>query len=125
VLEHHQVSGLGGRYQNFVAESPHQQVCHTDTCRTGGKFFYISDVAKVNGSHKFSKAQAVRSFMFGDNNDYARRPRLISSKCVLQERSSVEATSTGVNQTTNEIDWTIDASSSSGGLSANWSELLP
>ncbi|ETK85735.1 hypothetical protein L915_09546 [Phytophthora nicotianae] len=37
----------------------------TDTCRTGGKYFYISDVADAIGTHTLDTPQAIRSFMFG------------------------------------------------------------
>ncbi|KAF1776763.1 N-terminal acetyltransferase A, auxiliary subunit [Phytophthora cactorum] len=42
----------------------------TDTCRTGGKYFYISDVADVVGTHTFDSPQAIQSIMFGKPFDY-------------------------------------------------------
>ncbi|KAK1945979.1 hypothetical protein P3T76_003027 [Phytophthora citrophthora] len=51
----------------------------TDTCRTGGKFFYISDIEHGVGAQK---PQAIRSFMFGNDHNYMRRPSFIYSKCI-------------------------------------------
>ncbi|KAG3118960.1 hypothetical protein PI124_g3095 [Phytophthora idaei] len=53
----------------------------TDTCRTGGKYFYIPDVADVVGTHTFDSPQAIRSIMFGKGDDYARRPSFIYGEC--------------------------------------------
>eukprot|EP00644_Phytophthora_capsici_P002830 jgi/Phyca11/124799/e_gw1.55.277.1 len=53
----------------------------TETCRTGGKFFYISDIGESVGAHTFEKPQAIRSFMFGKDHDYMRRPTFINTKC--------------------------------------------
>ncbi|OWZ23310.1 hypothetical protein PHMEG_0001818 [Phytophthora megakarya] len=100
----------------------------TNTCRTGGKYFYISDVAKVNGTHTFKVPQAIHSFMIGANNDFARRPSRIITSCNT-ERASIHETEYLLSGTTtyasDEIEWKNETSSEPGGLSSNWSDDLP
>ncbi|KAG7375203.1 hypothetical protein PHYPSEUDO_002593 [Phytophthora pseudosyringae] len=89
----------------------------TDTCRTGGKFFYISDVAEVNGSHTFHTPQVIRSYMVGTDNDYARRPAHTVSNCA-EERSSLEDGANLLNETTSaatdERNWSCNGSAAAG-----------
>ncbi|KAH7484659.1 hypothetical protein KRP22_005822 [Phytophthora ramorum] len=90
----------------------------TDTCRIGGKYYHISDVGTEQGSHTFKTSQAIRSFMIGKDNDYSRRPSVIAcSCCTAEERAILKETSTNV---------TIKLQNGSdGGLSSNWSDVLP
>ncbi|KAE8915546.1 hypothetical protein PF005_g4570 [Phytophthora fragariae] len=91
----------------------------TDTCRTGGKFFYISDVGTTKGAHNFQSPQAIRSFMIG-KNDYARRPFLTYSACIAAKE---RATTTDGNNS--KLDDSYEITWSTGGLSTNWSDALP
>ncbi|KAG6958083.1 hypothetical protein JG688_00010676 [Phytophthora aleatoria] len=100
----------------------------TETCRTGGKYFYISDVAEVDGTHTLQTPTAIRSFMVGTNNAYMRRPSRIVSTCV-EESTSLEDATRALNGTasnsTYEIKWKTDDAAAAGGLSSNWSDVLP
>ncbi|KAE9242805.1 hypothetical protein PF004_g6450 [Phytophthora fragariae] len=90
----------------------------TDTCRTGGKFFYISDVGTTKGAHNFQSPQAIRSFMIG-KNDYARRPFLTYSACIAAKE---RATTTDGNNS--KLDDSYEITWSTGGHT-NWSDALP
>ncbi|GMF18262.1 unnamed protein product [Phytophthora lilii] len=96
-----------------------------DTCRTGGKFFYMSRVADINGTHKFESPQAIRSVMIGEYDYYTRRPSVIYSRCIsIQEQTRVENApdaSEAEGESLYDITWSSDNSS----LSSNWSDALP
>ncbi|ETM45586.1 hypothetical protein L914_09408 [Phytophthora nicotianae] len=100
----------------------------TTTCRTGGKYFYISDVAKENGTHTLKTPIAIRSFMVGTTNDYMRRPSRIVNSCPEERISLQNATETLNGATSNfteEIKWKADDAAEAGGLSSNWSDVMP
>ncbi|EGZ17637.1 hypothetical protein PHYSODRAFT_502203, partial [Phytophthora sojae] len=94
----------------------------TETCRTGGKFFYISDVGTVNGTHNFKSSQAIRSFMLGENNGYARPPSIAFPACVTAKERATTMGNDSNSGDMYEVTWSTEGS---GGLSANWSDALP
>ncbi|EGZ17635.1 hypothetical protein PHYSODRAFT_500422 [Phytophthora sojae] len=90
----------------------------TDTCRTAGKFYYISEVGQVNGTHSFRSPQAIRSFMIGEN-DYGRRPSFIRNACNYAMERVFTTDDENNSMSSNEITWIT------GGLSTNWSDPVP